>query len=154
MIRPFLSILILSVSCTLTVADPTGFYAWNLKPDRLAVQGHDVVAYFSLSSNKDAVRGKREFSYEWENAIWKFSSERNLNMFKTNPEKYIPQYGGHCAYAAARNYLYFINPDAWTIQDGKLYLNASKGVRSSWLEDINNEIKRANKNWPTLKQNK
>ncbi len=155
MIRTLLLLLVFSVSCS-PAAVPTGsgFYVWNLESNRLAIQGYDVVAYFSLSSNKsDAIKGMQEFSYNWKEAIWLFSSKKNLDLFKSNPTKYIPQFGGYCAYAAARNYLYSIDPHAWTIKDGKLYLNASKGIRSSWIKNIDDEIKKGHKNWPTLKNN-
>ena len=140
-------------SCSQTVepADTSSDYVWNLE-DSLAVSGYDTVAYFSLEEKDKAVKGKKEFSYEWEGAIWQFSSQENLDLFKAQPEKYIPEYGGYCAYAVARNYLYKIDPDAWTIKDGKLYLNANKSVRRSWLKDTDNEITKANKNWPRLKK--
>ena len=155
MIRNSLIFLIFFVSCT-RAAPPvaSNSYVWNLKSDRFAVQGYDVVAYFSLKKDQNAVKGKKEFSYEWEKAIWLFSSDKNLNLFKSDPAKYIPQFGGYCAYAAARNYLYAIDPHAWTIKDQKLYLNASKGVRSSWLKNIDRDIRKGHKNWPTLKHGK
>ena len=127
-------------------------YTWNLTNSNLSIQGHDAVSYFSLNENDNAIKGSPKFSYKWEGAVWHFSSAVNLEKFKSNPKKYIPQYGGYCAYAAARNYLYRIDPNAWTIKNGRLYLNASKGLRSNWIKDINNEISRADTNWPNLQK--
>ena len=58
----------------------------------LAVKGYDPVAYFTLGR---PVEGKKEFEYKWKDAKWRFASEAHLNLFKSNPEKYAPQYGGY-----------------------------------------------------------
>ena len=126
-------------------------YVWNLD-NNSSVNGYDVVAYFSLQASDNAVKGKPEFSYQWKGATWQFSSQENLDKFKAQPEKYVPKYGGYCAYATARNYLYGIDPNAWTVKNGKLYLNANKSTRRKWLKDTNNEISKADKNWPSLKE--
>lgn len=126
-------------------------YVLNLEKGDLAIEGYDAVAYFSLSKSSKAIKGKEEFSDNWGGATWYFSSNENLNTFKTNPEKYIPQYGGYCAYAAARNYLYSVDPNAWTVKNSKLYLNASTGLRRSWLKNADSEISKADRNWPNLR---
>lgn len=127
-------------------------YVWNLDANNIALRGYDSVAYFSLSSPTDnAVKGSKDFSYKWQGATWHFSSNKNLEAFKSNPEKYAPKYGGYCAYAAARNYLYQIDPNAWTVKNGSLYLNANKSTRKSWLKNIDSEILKAEKNWPSLR---
>ena len=153
--------LLLLFSCTqeLSSSSPldkgSSSYTWNLTGtnSNLSIQGYDAVSYFSLNKNDNAIKGSPKFSYKWEGAVWYFSSAANLETFKSNPKKYIPQYGGYCAYAAARNYLYRIDPNAWTIKNSKLYLNASKGLRSTWIQNIDNEISKADKNWSNL-QNK
>ena len=147
----YIAALLFLLFSTTACAQVANSYGWNLQSDRVSVQGYDTVAYFSLPESSNAVKGKKEFSYEWEEATWFFSTKANLEKFKLEPKKYAPQYGGYCAYAAARNYLYAIDPNAWTIKDGKLYLNASKGLRTRWLKNIDEEIKKADKNWPSLK---
>ena len=127
-------------------------YVWNLDNNSLAVNGYDVVAYFSLQAKDNAVKGKPEFSYQWAGAVWQFSSQENLDKFKAQPEKYAPKYGGYCAYAAARNYLFSIDPNAWTVEKGELYLNANKRTRKRWLKNTTDEISQADKNWPSLKE--
>ena len=72
-------------------------------------------------------------------------------MFIADPEKYAPAYGGYCAWAVANNYTASIDPDAWSIKDGKLYLNYSKLVRARWALDKDGNIETADKNWPGLR---
>ena len=125
-------------------------YKWNTK-ERRSVKGYDVVAYFSLPKNADAVKGKEEFSYSFGGLTWLFSTKENLEAFKKNPEMYIPQYGGYCAYAVSKNYTADIDPHAWTVVGDKLYVNYSKGIRSSWLKNFESRITKGDKNWPGLK---
>lgn len=110
-----------------------------------AIRGYDPVAY--LSEGKP-VEGSPNFSHEWNGAQWLFASADNLEMFKEDPERYAPQYGGYCAYAVANGYTAKTEPEAWTIVEDKLYLNYSLGVRKKWSKDIAGNIKKADSNWP------
>ena len=92
-----------------------------------AIQGYDPVAYFKDSK---PVKGKNEFSYVWKGATWNFVNSQNLNEFKSNPEAFAPQYGGYCAYGVADGHKATTSPDAWTIVEGKLYLNYNKEVQA------------------------
>ncbi len=98
---------------------------------RAAIKGYDTVAYFTEGK---PVKGRAEFSTTYMDATWHFSSEQNLQLFITNPEKYAPQYGGYCAYAVSRNTTASIKPDIFNIHDGKLYLNYNAGVQRRWLK--------------------
>ncbi|NET11347.1 MAG: YHS domain-containing protein, partial [Symploca sp. SIO2B6] len=111
----------------------------------LAIEGTDPVAYFTQS---EAVPGSEEFAYEWGGATWRFSSAENRDRFAANPEQYAPQYGGHCAWAVSQGYPAPIDPEAWKIVDGKLYLNYDKRVQSRWERDIPGNIAKADQNWP------
>jgi len=113
----------------------------------VAIGGYDAVAYFTLG---EAVAGDPQFSTSYEGANWHFSSQENLDMFVTNPENYAPQYGGYCAFAAAKGALAKGDPEAWTIYEGKLYLNFSKSVRDIWQQDIPGNIEKANANFENL----
>jgi hypothetical protein len=64
----------------------------NKNPEGLAIKGYDPVAYFTLGK---PVKGKNMFEHKWQDAIWRFANEDHLNLFKSNPEKYAPQYGGY-----------------------------------------------------------
>ena len=111
----------------------------------VAIKGTDPVAYFQKG---EPVRGKSEFSYKWGNAFWHFSSAENRDLFASNPQKYAPQYGGFCAWAVSQGYTAPIDPNAWKIVAGKLYLNFDKNIQKRWERDIPGNIAKADNNWP------
>ena len=114
-----------------------------------AIRGYDAVAYFT--ENKP-VKGKAEFAHQWMGANWLFATAENRDKFKAEPEKYAPQYGGYCAYAMAEYAnTVEIDPNAWTVEGGKLYLNYSKGVQATWDKNKTALIAKADKNWPPIK---
>lgn len=112
-----------------------------------AIRGHDPVSYFTSGS---PAKGDKQFIYRYKNADWYFSSSENLEAFKTDPEKYMPQFGGYCAYAVSQNYTYETDPHAFTIVEGKLYLNYDKETSNAWNEKRDEYIKSANENWPEV----
>jgi hypothetical protein len=83
-------------------------------------------------------------------ATWRFANAANRDKFQADPEKYAPRYGGYCAYAVSFGSTADIDPEAWTIVEGKLYLNKSKSIRQSWSQDIPGYIERADKHWPRI----
>ena len=113
-----------------------------------AIRGYDPVAYFTVSK---PVKGNDKFVYNWNNANWYFSSQQNLDRFKKDPVKYAPQYGGYCAYGLFNGYKAPTDADAWTIVNGKLYLNYNLQVREEWTRDQNERIEKADINWPKIK---
>ena len=115
--------------------------------DGVAIRGYDAVAYMTLGK---AVKGDEDFSYEWKNATWYFSSAAHLEAFKREPEKFAPQFGGYCAYAVGNNYLYRSDPKYWRIVNGKLYLNANRQAQELWSQDIPGYIEKGNTNWPAV----
>ena len=123
------------------MAQSSQIYAEN----GIAVDGTDVVAYFTESA---PVAGNPAITLDWMGVKWRFSSQENRAAFEANPAAYAPQYGGYCAYAVSQGYTAPTVPEAWTIYDGKLYLNFSTGVRSRWERDIPGHIAAANANWP------
>ena len=112
-----------------------------------AIRGYDPVAYHTEGK---PVAGKRAHRVEWKGATWSFASAENKALFEGDPEKYAPWYGGYCAWAVSNGGTASIDPDAWTIVDGKLYLNYSLGVREQWSQDIPGNIAKADVNWPRL----
>lgn len=121
------------------------------KKSGVAINGYDPVAYFKESK---PVKGKEEFTYSWKEANWQFANAQNLADFKANPTKYAPQFGGYCAYGVADGHKATTEPDAWTIVDGKLYLNYNKDVKNLWVKKQKEYIETANKNWPEVKKEK
>jgi YHS domain-containing protein len=112
-----------------------------------AVEGYDVVAYFTEGK---PVEGSKDHSVEWKGVDWHFTSDAHKKLFEADPEKYAPAYGGYCAWAVSQGYTASTVPEAWKIVDDKLYLNYSKGVQSTWEEDIPGNIKMADSNWPGI----
>jgi len=110
-----------------------------------AIGGYDPVAYFFQGK---PVPGSSDYALEYQGATWKFSSPENKLAFEREPEKYAPQYGGYCAYAVAHGSTASIDPEAWTVVGGKLYLNNSKAIQNRWSQDIPGNIDKANANWP------
>ncbi len=113
----------------------------------VAIDGYDPVAYFT---DGKPVEGSKEFSHEWNGATWRFASADHRDLFVTAPEKYVPRYGGYCAWAVSNNYTADTDPQAWSIVEGKLYLNYNLEVRSKWEKDVPGNIAKADQNWPKL----
>lgn len=113
----------------------------------LAIEGYDTVAYFTQNQ---PVEGKKEFQLEWHGANWRFSSMEHLELFKADPEKYAPQYGGYCAWAVSKNATADIDPTQFTVLNGKLYLNYNATVQSKWLPEKERRIELADQYWPGL----
>lgn len=113
----------------------------------LAVGGYDPVAYFTEGK---PVEGSPKLEFRWQGATWRFANQENLAAFQADPEKYAPQYGGYCAWAVSQGYTASADPDAWSIVDGKLYLNYDKDVQATWEKDIPGHISSADKNWPKV----
>ncbi len=107
---------------------------YNIQDGYIA-EGYDVVEYF----NKKAVKGKQKYMLTYNNAKYRFLNEENLKKFKSNPTKYIPQYGGWCAYAmGSKGEKVSINPKTFEIREGKLYLfynSFFNNTLESWLEE-------------------
>jgi len=116
--------------------------------DGAAIHGYDPVAYFT---EEKPVKGDPAHSATYQGATWHFASAANRDMFTAAPEKFAPQYGGYCAWAVANNYTATTDPGAWSIKDGKLYLNYSKLVRARWALDKDGNIVSADRNWPGLR---
>ena len=123
---------------------------YNTKNGYVA-EGYDVVAYFE----SEAVEGFDKFEIIYEGVKFKFSSEANLKTFKNNPKKYMPQYGGYCAYAIAeKSKKVKIDPETFEVRDGKLYLfynSWGTNTLKLWLEkDVKGLQQKADKNWEAM----
>ena len=112
-----------------------------------AINGYDPVAYFTVGK---PVKGLETMVYEWMGAKWKFSSQANLDLFKANPEKYAPQYGGYCAYGVVQDALVKVEPEQFTVREGKLYLNYNAEIQAKWLKDPAGFIKQADTKFTEL----
>lgn len=118
--------------------------------DGLAIRGTDPVAYFTDAM---PVAGSPDHTLMWRGATWQFASVANRAAFEADPTAYAPQYGGYCAYAASKGAVATTVPEAWTVHEGKLYLNYSTSVRGIWSQDVAGNIALADANWPSILQN-
>ena len=116
-------------------------------PKGIALDGYDAVAFFKQGK---PVKGSSAFEFQWNSAQWLFADQADLESFKKTPEKYAPQYGGHCAYGASKGKKAPTEVDTWSIVDNKLYLNYNQNVKSIWVKDQGAYIETANKNWPMI----
>ena len=113
-----------------------------------AVQGYDVVSYHT---GKRPVRGNGNFVTTHKGATYQFSSKANLDQFERNPEKYVPAYGGYCAFGVSVGKKFIGDPEVWRIVDGTLYLNLDAGIQDEWLKDVPGRIKTADAKWKKIK---
>jgi enamine deaminase RidA (YjgF/YER057c/UK114 family) len=117
---------------------------------RLSISGYDPVAYFTDSR---PVQGKAEFEYVWHKLRWRFASGEHRDLFIKDPQRYAPQYDGYCAMGptnGAAAHKDTVDPEAWAIVDGKLYLVHNKYWLEQWREKAKEYIKRADKDWPAV----
>ena len=113
--------------------------------DKVAIRGYDPVAYFTMSK---AVKGSEKYAHEWLDATWQFANEEHRQAFADNPIKFAPQYGGYCAIGVSLDLLVAnIDPNAWFITDGKLYLQYSKNVGAGFKANRAKHIANADGNW-------
>ncbi|WP_119394897.1 YHS domain-containing (seleno)protein [Salinibius halmophilus] len=138
----FLSVLLVALASVSLADKPPVYSSWGN-----AIRGYDPVAFFTESK---AVEGDKAIQYEWQDTTWLFSSVENKALFVENPEQYAPQYGGYCAWAVSQGYTASVDPTAWTIVDDKLYLNYSRSVHSRWKQNVSQNIKLGDANWPNV----
>jgi YHS domain-containing protein len=131
------------------VAAAAGAYAQkvNTASGGVAVKGYDVVAYVAVGR---PVEGSAQFVHRLGGTTYRFASAANRDAFAKEPDRYLPQFGGFCAYAVSRGYTADVDPRAWRIVDGKLYLNYNRGAQAKWEEDVTGNITKGDANWPAL----
>jgi enamine deaminase RidA (YjgF/YER057c/UK114 family) len=121
---------------------------------RLAISGYDPVAYFT---DRKPAPGKPEFEHVWHDARWRFASAAHRDLFVGDPNHYAPQYDGYCAGGVADAAVFgphkdTVDPEAWAIVDGKLYLTHTRYSMGRWQPNLAENIKRADANWPAVAQ--
>ncbi|WP_375227334.1 YHS domain-containing (seleno)protein [Roseobacter sp. S98] len=133
----------LAVATTALAAGPE----LNASSTGLALQGYDPVAYFTQG---EATKGSYKITTIHNDATYWFSSEEHKATFEANPDAYVPEYGGYCAFGAAMGFKFDGDPHHWKIVDGELYLNLSKDIQERWSTDIPGFIQQADNNWETI----
>ena len=112
------------------------------------ISGYDPVAYFT---DGKPMKGSGYHVAEYQGVTYAFVSKEHKNRFKDNPEKYVPAYGGFCAYGVAVGKKFVSDPEAWKIVQGRLYLNLDRDIQSKWVKDIPGYIKKSEANWKEIK---
>ena len=138
-----LLVAVLAIAALETSARAGDFYENN----GAAIAGYDPVAYFTQGK---AIAGSPEHSAEYEGSEFRFASKENRDAFVADPERYAPQYRGFCAFGVAGGYKAKIDPAAFTVVDGKLYLNYDERVQKQWRADISGMVAKADRNWPEV----
>jgi YHS domain-containing protein len=123
----------------------------NLDKSGVAIGGYDPVAFFT---EHKPVKGNPEFPARRNGAIYYFASKEHRELFKKDPKKYEPEFGGYCAYGVSKGKLVEIDVEAFQIVDGRLLLQYSKGVRDDFNKDAKANLEKADANWPGLLEKK
>jgi|SRR5271165_3831480 len=113
----------------------------------LAIKGYDPVSYFTSGK---PTPGLPQFLTTYNGATYRFVSAENRDRFLAAPAKFVPQYGGYCAYAISLNKIADIDPDEWAIVNDKLYLNNGFLAQSLWSLDKSSNIEKGDRNWPLV----
>jgi YHS domain-containing protein len=113
----------------------------------LAIKGYDPVSYFTSGK---PTPGLAQFTTSYKGATYRFASAENRDRFIAAPEKFVPQYGGYCAYAVSLNKTADIDPEEWAIVNYKLYLNNGFLAQKLWSLDKPGNIVRGDQNWPLI----
>ena len=117
---------------------------------RLSISGYDPVAYFTLGR---ATRGSPEFEHVWRRARWRFVSAAHRDLFISDPNRYAPQYDGYCAFGAAdlaSAHKDTVDPEAWAIIDGRLFLVRTREALGRWREAAAQHIRQADADWAAV----
>ena len=122
--------------------------AFNSLYAGLGAKGHDVVSYFT--DGKPAA-GKDSYTAEHGGVKWQFATAEHRDLFKSEPEKYVPQFGGFCSWGVANGKLFDVDPvNGWRVVNGKLYMNFNADIQKVFDKDAAGFIARADANWPAL----
>jgi YHS domain-containing protein len=120
--------------------------------DGIALHGFDPVAYFTQNQ---AVKGVAQITSQYKGVTYEFVSKEDQATFEANPAKYVPQYGGFCAFAVSKGAKADVDPHAFAINDGKLYLQNSDRALELYQRDVKGNTEAADHNWPEVaKQSK
>ena len=139
----FLTALVLFGATVSTVA-----FAKDYAHSTPGLSGYDPVAYFT---DGKPMKGSGFHEALFRGVTYVFGSEDHKKQFEANPERYLPAYGGYCAYGVAVGKKFVADPEVWKIVEGKLYLNLDRNIQQKWEKDIPGYLKTADINWSDIK---
>jgi hypothetical protein len=114
----------------------------------VAMQGYDVLSYL----NRRVEKGSKDFAFEHGGVKWLFANAGNRDEFGKDPERYMPEYGGFCAYSVSRGYPVTADPRVSLIRNSKLYVFFDNAARLVWEQDEAAAMRAADRNWPRLRR--
>ena len=114
----------------------------------MSMGGYDLVSYHT---GEKPVRGNGNHVVFRDGVTYLFANETNKETFEADPEKYLPGFGGYCAFGTSVGKKFIGDPDVWEIVDGRLYLNLDNKIKGMWIQDIPGNLDKANANWPSIK---
>ena len=129
------------------VFNATDGYLVNVNEKHVIIDGYDAVAYFT--ENK-AVKGIEDYSINYHGANYWFATPEHFNLFKSDPEKYLPQYGAFCGYAVSIGKLRPVDPTIFQIENGRLILQHTQEAYDLFNKDLKESVVKADNNWPEL----
>jgi len=138
----FMALLIWAGLVTAAYAAP------NTSNSTTGVSGYDLVSY---QTDKRPIRGNGHFVSVHNGVTYLFANEVNKSAFEHNPQKYLPAYGGYCAFGVSVGKKFVGDPEVWRVVNGKLYLNLDTNIQDQWFKDIPGRIKTADSKWRSIK---
>jgi YHS domain-containing protein len=129
----------------------SGEHTTGIANSLVGVQGYDLVSYHEGGKPQ---RGNGNHLVEHHGITYQFVNEENKDKFAKDPHKYLPAYGGYCAYGVAVGKKFVGDPDVWKIVDNKLYLNLDNKIQGIWNKDISGNIQKAESHWTQIKNKK
>lgn len=138
----------LSTAALAMVQSPLQVFADGPAYSTVGVGGYDLVSYYT---GRKPLRGNGNHVAVHDGVTYLFASESNKEAFAAAPDKYLPAYGGYCAFGVSVGKKFVGDPDVWKIVGDRLYLNLDVGIQETWLEDMPGNIKKANSRWPGIR---
>lgn len=139
---------IFASALTIAIIGVTAAVAAGVEHSVTGVGGYDVVSY---RTGEKPLPGNGNHLSEVDGVTYLFISEKNKDKFDKNPQKYLPAYGGYCAFGASVGKKFVGDPNVWEIVDDQLYLNLDNKIKGVWAKDIPGNIRKANEQWPKIR---
>lgn len=138
----------LALSALLLLAMANGALAADVTHNTVGAGGYDLVSYHE---GEKPVRGNGNHIVEHDGVTYLFQSEDTKRKFAKRPERYVPAYGGFCAYGVAVGKKFVGDPDVYEIVDDRLYLNLDNKIKGLWTKDVPGHIQKAEANWSRIR---
>ena len=136
-----------AILATVFALSPLAAQADAPRDNVVGAGGYDLTSYFTQEKPE---RGNGHHVAVVDGVSYLFASDANKKTFEASPAKFLPQYGGYCAFGASINKKFIADPDVYDIVDGKLYFNLDSKIRGLWSADIPGKIKAGDANWKVI----